>query len=152
MDAIATFAERKPDADAIIEGERRLTWRGYREQRDRLAGALVGLGLRPGEHVILYAPNSLECLLASAATRAAGAIPVPMNHRLSPEEAAYILDDSDATLAFVGEPFVPLIDRIRDGVRGVRHWVTIGGASPAWATSSMLPPSTSTENQPPWAW
>jgi acyl-CoA synthetase (AMP-forming)/AMP-acid ligase II len=135
MDAIGTFAERKPDADAIIEGERRLMWRGYREQRDRLAGALVGLGLRPGEHVILYAPNSLEYLLASAATRAAGAIAVPMNHRLSPEEAAYILDDSDAALAFVGEPFVPMIDRIRDRVRGVRHWVTIGSASPAWATA-----------------
>ncbi len=134
MDAIATYAAKKPDAEAIVEGERSLTWRQYREQRDRLAGALVGLGLRAGEHVVLYAPNSLEYLLAGAAARAAGAIPVPMNHRLTAEEAAYILDDSDAALAFVGAPFVPLVEGIRDDARRVRHWVSVGGACPAWAT------------------
>jgi acyl-CoA synthetase (AMP-forming)/AMP-acid ligase II len=134
MDAIATHAARKPEAVAVVEGERRLTWREYREQRDRLAGALAGLGLAPGEHVVLYAPNSIEYLLASAATRAAGAIAVPMNHRLSAEEAAYVLDDSDAVLAFVGDPFVPLVETIRGGARRVRHWVTVGSARPAWAT------------------
>ncbi|HEY3189617.1 MAG TPA: AMP-binding protein [Solirubrobacteraceae bacterium] len=133
MDIVATHAARKPDADALVEDERRLTWRRFREQRDRLAAALVGLGLAPGAHVVLYAPNSLEYLLASAATRAAGAIPVPMNHRLSAEEVAYILDDSDAALVFVADVFLPLIEMVRAGAPRVRGWVTLGHARPPWA-------------------
>src|SRR5437763_16999478 len=66
MDAIAANAAAKPDAPAIIEGERHLTWREYHARRNRLAHALAGRGLQSGEHVIVYAPNSTEYLLASA--------------------------------------------------------------------------------------
>jgi len=134
LDVIATHAARKPDALALIEGERKLTWRQFREQRDRLAGALVGLGLSAGEHVVIYSPNSLEYVLVSAASRAAGGIPVPMNHRLSAEEVAYVLDDSDAALVFVADVFVPLVERVRDGARRVRHWVSLERERRPWAT------------------
>ena len=93
MDAIAAHAARKPYALALIEGERRVTWGQFGNQRDRLAGALLGLGLARGEHVVVYSPNSIEYLLASTASRAAGLVPVPMNHRLNAEEVAYVLDD-----------------------------------------------------------
>jgi acyl-CoA synthetase (AMP-forming)/AMP-acid ligase II len=134
LDAIATHAARKPDASALIEGERQLTWREFRERRDRLAGALVGLGLMAGEHVVINSPNSLEYVLVSAASRAAGVIPVPMNHRLSAEEVAYVLDDSDAALVFVADAFVPLVEKVRAGARRVRHWVSLERERPSWAT------------------
>ena len=134
MDAIATHAARKPDALALIEGERELTWGQFGEQRDRLAGALVSLGLARGEHVVVYSPNSIEYLLASAASRAAGLVPVPMNHRLNAEEVAYVLDDSDAALVFVADAFLPLVGKIRDGARRVRHWVSLGEQRLPWAT------------------
>jgi fatty-acyl-CoA synthase/long-chain acyl-CoA synthetase len=85
--------------------------------------------------VILYSPNSLECLLVSAAARAAGAIPVPMNHRLSAEEVAYILDDSDAAFGFVADAFLPIIEQVRAGATRVRHWIALGDERPAWATA-----------------
>ena len=134
MDVIAAHAARKPDALALIEGERQLTWRQFREQRDRLASALVGLGLAAGEHVVIYSPNSIEYVLASAASRAAGVIPVPMNHRLSAAEVAYVLDDSDAALVFVADAFVPLVEKVRDGARRVRHWVSLERERRPWAT------------------
>jgi acyl-CoA synthetase (AMP-forming)/AMP-acid ligase II len=134
VDAIANHAARKPDATALIEGERRLTWGEFGEQRDRLAGALVGLGLGRGEHVVVYGPNSIEYILASSGARGAGLVPVPMNHRLSAEEAAYVLDDSDAALVFVADAFVPLVDKIREGARRVRHWVSLGQQRLPWAT------------------
>jgi acyl-CoA synthetase (AMP-forming)/AMP-acid ligase II len=134
LDVIATHAARTPDALALVEGERRLTWHQLREQRDRVAAALVDLGLSSGQHVVIYSPNSLEYLLVSAASRAAGAIPVPMNHRLSAEEVAYVLDDSDAAVVFVADAFVPLVEKVRDGARRVRHWVTLETARPPWAT------------------
>ena len=133
MDAIATHAAARPDAPALIEGSRRLTWRDYHERRNRLAHALAGRGLRAGEHVIIYAPNSIEYLLASAATRAVGAIPVPMNHRLAPDEVAYILDDSDAALVFVGDPFLATADAVRASATRVRGWITLGHERRPWA-------------------
>jgi fatty-acyl-CoA synthase/long-chain acyl-CoA synthetase len=133
VDAIATHATRKPDAPALIDGERQLTWRQFRERRDRLAAALLDLGLARGEHVAIYSPNSLEYVLASAASRAAGVVPVPMNHRLSAEEVAYVLDDSDAALVFVADNFVPLVERVREGARRVRHWVSLERQRPPWA-------------------
>jgi acyl-CoA synthetase (AMP-forming)/AMP-acid ligase II len=134
VDAIATHAASKPDALALVEGERRLTWKEFGEQRDRLAGALIAAGLARGEHVVIYSPNSIEFLLATQASRAAGLVPVPMNHRLSAEEAAYVLDDSDAALAFVADAFLPLVERIRQRAMRVRHWVSLGHERPPWTT------------------
>jgi len=74
LDFLAIHAQAKPDALAQVEGDRRLTWRELLERRNRLANSLVKQGVGRGEHVIIYAPNSLEYLLASAATRAANAV------------------------------------------------------------------------------
>src|SRR4029453_11356670 len=126
MDVIATHADRQPERAALIEGDRRLSWAELRDARNRLAHSLVGLGISPGEHVVLYAHNSLEVLVASAAVRAAGAIPVPMNHRLTADEVAYILENSEAAAAFVGDAFVPMADAVRPRSPKVRAWILLG--------------------------
>jgi acyl-CoA synthetase (AMP-forming)/AMP-acid ligase II len=118
---------------AVVQDDRRLTWREFLHDRNRLAHALAARGLRAGEHVIVYAPNSIEYMLAGAAARALGAIPVPMNHRLAPDEVAYILDDSDAVLVFVGDPFLAIADTVRAGATRVRGWITLGRERRAWA-------------------
>ena len=74
-------------------------------------------------------------LLASAAVRAVGGIPVPMNHRLTAEEAAYILDDSDAVVLFAGDAFLPIVERVRERARRLRHVITVGGERRPWATA-----------------
>src|SRR5215475_7177619 len=135
MDYVAIHAQSKPDAVAQIEGDRRLTWRALLERRNRLASSLVKQGVGRGEHVIIYAPNSLEYLLASAATRAANAVPIPMNHRLVAEEVSYILDHSDAVAAFVGGSFVATADQVRRDAPRVRLWITLHAERRAWATS-----------------
>jgi len=133
VDILAHHADTHPDAPALIEYGRRLTWRDYVEARNRLAHALADLGLATGEHVVLYAHNSLEVLLASAAARALGLIPVPMNHRLTAEEVAYILDDSDAVAVFASDAFVPMLERVRGGAPKVRHFVLLGAERRPWA-------------------
>ena len=105
-DVLAAHGARTPDRPALIEGERRLSWRESIDWRDRLAHGLRRVGIVPGEHVVIYAPNGLETALAPAAVRAAGALPVPMNHRLVGEEIAYILNHADAAAVLVGETFL----------------------------------------------
>jgi acyl-CoA synthetase (AMP-forming)/AMP-acid ligase II len=135
LDFVSLHAQSKPDAVAQIEEDRRLTWRELLSRRNRVAGALAKLGVGGGEHVIVYAPNSLECLLASAATRAANAVPVPMNHRLVAEEVSYILENSDAVAAFVDGPYVAIADEVRHRAGKIRHWILLSGERSSWATS-----------------
>ena len=135
MDFVSLHAQSKPDAVAQIEEDRRLTWRELLSRRNRVASALAKLGVGRGEHVIVYAPNSLECLLASAATRAANAVPVPMNHRLVAEEVSYILENSDAVAAFVDGPYVAIADEVRHRAEKIRHWILLSGERRSWATS-----------------
>jgi acyl-CoA synthetase (AMP-forming)/AMP-acid ligase II len=135
LDFVSLHAQSKPDAVAQIEDDRRLTWRELLSRRNRVAGALAKLGVGRGEHVIVYAPNSLECLLASAATRAANAVPVPMNHRLVAEEVSYVLENSDAVAAFVDGPYVAIADEVRHRAGKIRHWILLGEERRSWATS-----------------
>jgi acyl-CoA synthetase (AMP-forming)/AMP-acid ligase II len=134
MDVLAQHAAKHPDATALVEDDRVLTWREMVARRDRLAHGLLGLGVKPGEHVAVYAENSLESLLAGAAARAVGAIAVPINHRLVPDEVSYILDDSDAVIGVVSDAFLPTMDQVRDRAPRVRHWIAIGTARRPWAT------------------
>src|SRR5882672_9225374 len=133
VDILARHAAAQPDKAAIIDGERQWTFREYHARRNRLTHALAHLGLAAGEHAVLYAHNAAEVLLASAAVRAVGAIPVPMNHRLTAEEAAYILDNSDAAVLFAGDAFLPIVERVRDSASRLRHVITIGDERRAWA-------------------
>jgi acyl-CoA synthetase (AMP-forming)/AMP-acid ligase II len=135
MDVIAIHAESKPDQPALVEGSRVWSWADLLDRRNRLAHALLDLGLRRGEQAVIYATNSLENLLAGAAVRAVGAVAVMMNHRLVAEEVAYILDDADAACVFVGQAFLQTAEAVRGEARTVRHWVTLDGEAPGWATS-----------------
>src|SRR2546421_6050572 len=125
MDLIAAQAARQPHRPALIEDERSLTWEQFFRMRNRLAHALAALGIGAGQHAIVYAHNALENLVVGAALRALGAIGVPMNHRLTAEEVAYILDNADATAVFVGDAFLPMAERVRGAAR-VKHWITLG--------------------------
>jgi fatty-acyl-CoA synthase/long-chain acyl-CoA synthetase len=132
MDLVAAHAAKHPERAAVIEADRTLTWAEYLQTRNRLANALAARGIGAGQHVVVYAHNSVENLVAGAALRALGAIPVPMNHRLTAEEVAYILDNSDATAAFVGDAFLPMAERVRGGAR-VERWITLGAERRPWA-------------------
>ena len=131
MDIVATHAARHPDKAAIVDGEHTLSWRALLERRNRLAQALGALGLRVGQHVALHAHNSVDYLVASAASRVAGAVPVPVNHRLTADEVTYILNDAEISLVFVSEAFMPVAERVRLSTPSVRHWIAIGATRPA---------------------
>ncbi|WP_329332401.1 long-chain fatty acid--CoA ligase [Streptomyces sp. NBC_00663] len=95
---LAENARRRPDKTALVEGELRLSfaevWRRARAQ----AGALVGLGVRPGDRVALMAPNTAEFPVAYYAIAAAGAVVVPVHLLLSASEVEHVLKDSGAAL------------------------------------------------------
>jgi fatty-acyl-CoA synthase len=83
---------------AIIDGERRFTYREFGERSHRLAGLLRGAGAQPGDRIAALCTNSHIMLEMHNGVPMAGCALVPMNIRLSPREMAYILENSGARI------------------------------------------------------
>jgi len=104
-------AEVFADKEAVVYGERRLTYRQFADHVTRVANALVLSGVEPGDRVAYLMPNLPEMLAAHFAVPLAGAVLVAINTRLSPEEITYILDHSGAKILVADtELLAPLSD------------------------------------------
>lgn len=82
------------------------TFAQLEERSNRLADSLRTKGVRPGDRVGLLCLNSPQMMEIYIAVAKLGAISVPVNFRLHPDEIAYVLADSGATVLFVSTPFV----------------------------------------------
>ena len=80
-----------------------LTWKGFSEQIDRAAGALLVNGVEPRGRVCLFTQNCPEVLITHFGAFYNRAIPVPIYATSSKDEAAYIVNDSGATILFTGD-------------------------------------------------
>src|SRR6185437_3531136 len=120
------------DRIAIVDGDRRYSYTEFGQRVWRLAHALRAAGIDAGERVAVLAPNSAAMIEAHFGIPLAGAIIVPINTRLSPDEVAYILDHSGASLLLAGNEFAPLIaealDRLDHALSTVWLSSTPGGA------------------------
>src|SRR4051795_8153739 len=108
VDHVARHAYRDPDGVALRFEGRTTTWRELHERVGALAGAFAERGVAPGDRVAILMTNRPEFVEAALAANAAGAIAVPINFRLAPEEVAYVLGDSGAKLLVAEEPLAPL--------------------------------------------
>jgi len=95
--AIFTAAvAREPNAVAIIDGDRRLTYRQWQDEIRHLAGGLSAMGLVPGDHLVCVLSNRYEMATLYWAAQFLGLIFTPFNWRASAEEIAYVLEDAEA--------------------------------------------------------
>ncbi len=116
-----------PDRVALVDGERRLTYRETSERVHRLASALLDLGLRPNDHIAVLANNSLQYWETYYVADAAGMPLAPLNTRLAAKELEFILNDCDVKALFLGPEFVTLYEEFRAAVPGLQHVIAMGG-------------------------
>ncbi len=90
-------AERHGAAEALVEGDVRLTYAQLAPEVDRYARGFVAAGVGAGERVAMWAPNCAEWMLAALGALRAGAVLVPLNTRFKGGEAAYIVRNAGAT-------------------------------------------------------
>jgi fatty-acyl-CoA synthase len=88
-------ARMEPDAVALVQDGRRLTYAGLAARAEALAAGLAGLGVRKGDRVAYMGPNDITTFESLFATARLGAIFVALNTRLAAPEIAYMLDDCD---------------------------------------------------------
>jgi len=90
--------QRYPQAEALVFGGRRWSYRQWNRRINRLAHALRAMGVRPFDRVALYLFTGEASATAFFACQKIGAVAVPMNFRLAAGELAHILRDSGARL------------------------------------------------------
>jgi 2,3-dihydroxybenzoate-AMP ligase len=135
-------AAATPDAVAVVDGGRRWTYRELDLRADRLAAGLHGLGLAPGDRVVVHLPNIAEFLELSFALFRLGAVPVmalaahreaEITHLLALSEAvAYVIPDSH-----LGFDHRPLARAVREKAPALRHVLVVGDAQEFTALASL---------------
>jgi acyl-CoA synthetase (AMP-forming)/AMP-acid ligase II len=102
------------DKEAVVCGEARFTYRQFADRVYRLANFLRSRGVGQGDCVAILHQNSHEFLESYFATAQLGAILNPLNFRLSPNELAFILRNSGASLLIASDRFVQSVEPILD--------------------------------------
>ncbi|MFF8016317.1 FadD3 family acyl-CoA ligase [Streptomyces sp. NPDC007929] len=105
-DLVRTAAERYADVEAVVEGRTRVTYAELGARVERSAAACLATGIEPGDRVAIWAPNSLDWIVAALGAVSAGAVLVPLNTRFKGAEAADVLRRSGARLLFVTGTFL----------------------------------------------
>jgi fatty-acyl-CoA synthase/long-chain acyl-CoA synthetase len=134
-DLLSIYAGAQPDKPAVVDDRGggdvvRWTYADLEAEANRLANALVSLGLTPGDKVLWCGPNSRQVVAVINAARKAGAVAVPLNYRLTPEEALYVIGNSDASIAYVDAEHAPMFAALRDRLDNLRQVIVYGGAPP----------------------
>lgn len=96
LEIVRAAAAMQPDKTAIIDGERTVSYVQLLERVDKLAAALLDVGLRPRERVVMQLPNSLEFVVSFLALCRIGAIPVMALRAHRNSEIRHFIDASGA--------------------------------------------------------
>ncbi|HEX6114922.1 MAG TPA: acyl-CoA synthetase [Geminicoccaceae bacterium] len=116
-----SFIERSadvyPQRIAWIHGDMRATYAAFRARARRLAAALVGRGVGPGDTVAVMLPNIPPMLEAHFGVPMAGAVLNSINIRLEPATVAYILEHGGAKVLLTDTEFAPTIEAALGQVR-----------------------------------
>jgi acyl-CoA synthetase (AMP-forming)/AMP-acid ligase II len=135
-DLLSIYAETQPDKLAVVDDRGggdvvRWTYAGLDAEANRLGHALVSLGATPGGKIVWCGPNSRHVVAVVNAARKVGAVAVPLNYRLTAEEARYVIDNCDASIAYVDAEHAPMFAGLRDRLGKLRGVIVYGGAPPA---------------------
>lgn len=129
------IARDRPDHDAVIDGDRRLSYAQLRAEVRAAAAAMIATGVQAGDRVAIWSPNTWHWVVSCLAIHYAGAILVPLNTRYTVTEATDILARTEAPLligmgVFLGADKVAALDRA--ALPALRHIVRVpvqrGGA------------------------
>ena len=128
---LETLARVIPNTPAFIRGEQQLTWREFHARVNRLANALLDLGIQKEERVAIMGFNSIEWMESYFAVSRIGAVPVNVNPRYVPAELKYIFLDSDSVAVIVEPSSLAPVQAIRAELPLLRLVIVIGREAPA---------------------
>jgi fatty-acyl-CoA synthase len=127
-----------PEREAVVDGDLRLTYRGFLERCDRWSAALLELGVRPGDRVAYIAPNTHAQLESFYAVPQIGAVVVPINYRLTAADFTYLIQHSGAKVVCAHSDYLDAVDSIRGQLPGVQAFVALESPREGWLDYEAL--------------
>lgn len=128
-DFLENSSDRLPDKVCLICEGQQLTYQQVEEKANQLANRLIELGIKRGDRVALFLPNSIDLVVAIFAVLKAGAVFVVINNTTKPEKLAYILNNSAAEAFICGAGHFELADQLLLNVRSLTHVLLSGPTS-----------------------
>ena len=129
-DLFQIVVETKPDDEALVCGDKRLTYRQIEERSTQLALWLRAKGIVAGDTVGIHAFNCSEYVEICMAAFKLKAIPVNINFRYTVEELRYLYDNADLKALIYSAALEPLAEGAMSSAPGLRAIASIGGAKP----------------------
>jgi long-chain acyl-CoA synthetase len=113
-------ARLAPHKRALSCGAESLTWGQFGARMNRIANALVNLGVHKGDRIAFVMSNTVEHLVLLCGAMKFGACVVPISTLLSPDQIAGLINDSGSVLLFTDSGYLDVISQIRDRLKTVR--------------------------------
>ncbi len=131
-DLLSLHAQAQPDKLAVIDDRpdgTKASWSfaELNRQANRIAHVILDCGIKRGDKIVWCGMNSPGIVRMMHAARKIGATAVPLNYRLAPEEAAFVVDNCDAVLVYADAEFAELFAAIRSEVPKVRDVLCFDG-------------------------
>ena len=119
-----TMAAKFPENEALVVVHQNIRWnyKKFNAEVNRLATGLLNLGIKPGERVAIWGPNSYEWVLTQFATAKIGAIMVCINPAYRLYELEYALNKVECTTIIAAESFksskyLDMLNELASGIR-----------------------------------
>jgi fatty-acyl-CoA synthase len=130
ISSLIVHAERHhPEQEVVsrrVEGDiHRTTYKQLAGRARRVANALAGLGVKPGERVGTLAWNGYRHMELYYGISGAGHVMHTVNPRLHPDQVVYILDHAEDQVLFFDMSFLPLVQAVAGRTQTVKHWVAL---------------------------
>ena len=123
QDILSRAARELPGKVAVIDGDRRFTYRELDDYSSRFAGALATLGVAKGDRVGIMAPNCTEFEIGFFGIARAGAVATTLNPSYHQREIAHQINDSGAETLIVHEALEGMAEEARDADPGLRRLI-----------------------------
>ena len=135
-EAFARAVADRPEAEALVVGDIRLSYAALDQQANSVAAGLAQRGVGPGDRVAMLLSNRVEFITTLLATLRLGAIVVPIGTRLQTPEIAYIVAHSGAAVLVYDAELTSRLPAPAD-VPQLRHRVAVESAGNASASDEM---------------
>lgn len=119
-------SHRTPHLDAFVLNDQRITFQQLDERATAIAGWLQSQGITKNDKVGYMLKNSIAFSEVAFGVALSGGVSVPVNFRLSGEEVAYILTNSDSKIVFIDEEYSDILLSIQNRLPMIEKIIVIG--------------------------
>jgi len=137
--AVESSAKIRGDKTYAIfaDSGEKMSYEELNREANRIANALLEIGVKKGDRVALFLRNSLDYLKAIYACSKIGAIEVPVNWFYRELDAKHIIGNSESATIFVEEDLLPIVESIKDDLKDLKNIIVRGDSKEYQSMNSL---------------